>query len=97
MNSLLLGRFFQFELFPRGKTDRQREQSGQRTDRDKYDRDSMPSPMLCYHAEAAVAPSETYGDTEASMPPLSGRHTVTLRFYPKDSAAILAAEAIRFN
>jgi hypothetical protein len=50
-----------------------------------------------YHAEAAVAPSETYGDTEASMPPLRGRHTVALRFYPKDAAAILAAEAIRFN
>ena len=50
-----------------------------------------------YHAEAIAAPSKAYADTEASIPPLRGRHAVCLRFYPKDSAASVSADAIRFN
>ena len=49
-----------------------------------------------YHAEMKAAPTKGYTELSAPMPALDGRHTVTWKFYHKESDASVSMDAFRF-
>ena len=50
-----------------------------------------------YHAEMKVAPTDGYVDAVAAMPPLSGKHTVTWKFYYNEDLAEVSVDAFGFR
>ena len=50
-----------------------------------------------YHAEMSIAPTEDYTSSTAAIPALSGRHTVTWKFYYNQNEARVSADAFGFH
>ena len=50
-----------------------------------------------YHAEMKVRPTDGYAEAAAPIPALSGRHTVTWKFYYNESEAHVSMDAFGFH